>query len=112
MWSVNLLSVSLFIMQVRCSIPIGVTLSRKGRRPRPASFNGLCTLSSGKLGRRRSMACLIAVLLSMPTIVLSCHSSNTPRFERGIWVSIVVLPLVFNGVDLVCVWRGPYLIVF
>ena len=71
------LFVSLFITRVRCSIPICVALSRIGKRPRPASFRGLCTSSEGRLGRR-PMACLIA-LLSMRSIDVSCLSLNTPR---------------------------------
>jgi hypothetical protein len=72
------LSVSLFNTRVRCSIPIFVTLSRIGERPRPASFRGICTPSVEKLGRRL-IACLI-VLLSMPSIVVSFLSLNIPRY--------------------------------
>jgi hypothetical protein len=63
---------------VRCLIPIWMALSRIGGRPRPASFNGRCTPSVGKLGRR-FIACLVA-LLSMPSIVVCCLSLNTPRY--------------------------------
>ena len=77
-WAVNPLSVFLFMILMRCSIPIYVALSRIGERPRPASFRGLCTHSVGKLGRS-PRACLIA-LLRMPSMVVSCLSLNTPRY--------------------------------
>ena len=54
-----------------------MALSRIGGRPRPASFCGMCTPSTGKLGRR-PRACLVA-LLRMPYIVVSCLLLNTPR---------------------------------
>ncbi len=63
--------------RVRCSIPICVALSYMGGSPRPASFRGLCTPSDGKFGSRPK-ACLIA-LFSIPYIVVSCLSLNTPR---------------------------------
>ena len=79
-WAPNLLSGSLFITRVRCSIPVCVALSRMGVKPKPASFRGLCTPSMGKLGRSRSTrACLIAVL-RMPSMFVSCLSLNTPRY--------------------------------
>ena len=68
---------SMFMTRVRCSIPICVALSRMGGRPRPASFRGFCTASEGKFGRR-PIACLIA-LFSIPSLVVSCLSLNTPR---------------------------------
>ena len=55
-----------------------MALSRMGGMPRPASFNGLCTPSEGKFGRR-PMACLIA-LFRIPSMVVSCLSLNTPRY--------------------------------
>ena len=71
------LSVSLFIIRVRCLVPICVALSRMGGKLKPASFRGLCTPSEGKFGRR-PMACLIA-LFRIPSMVVSCLSLNTPR---------------------------------
>ena len=68
-WAVNPLSVSLFMTRVRCSIPIYVSLSRMGGRPRSASFRGFCTPSEGKF-ERRPMACLIA-LFRIPSMVVS-----------------------------------------
>ena len=76
-WAVNPLSESLFMIRVRCSIPICVALSRMGGRPIPASFRGFCTPSEGKFGRR-PIACLIA-LFRIPSMVVSCRSLNTPR---------------------------------
>ena len=73
----NPLSVSLFIIRVRCSIPNCVALSRMGGKPRPASFRGICTPSEGKFGRR-PMAYLIA-LFRIPSMVVSFFSLNTPR---------------------------------
>ena len=75
--AVDPFSVSLFIIRVRCSIPICVALSRIGDRPRPASFRGRCTLSVGKMGSR-PRACLIA-LLRMQSMVVSCLSLDTLR---------------------------------
>ena len=48
-----------------------------GGRPRPASLRGFVRLRRKKFGRR-PMACLFA-LLSMPSMVVSCLSLNTPR---------------------------------
>ena len=54
-----------------------MALSRMDGKPRPASFNGLCTPCVEKLGRR-PMACRMA-LLSMPYMAVICLSLNTPR---------------------------------
>ena len=66
----NPVSSFLFIIRMRCSIPICVVLSRMGARPRPASFSGLYTSSVGKLGKRPKAS--LIVLLSMPSIVVNC----------------------------------------
>jgi hypothetical protein len=68
----NLLSVSLFMTRVRCSIPICVALSRMGGRPRPASFRGFCTTSEEKFGRR-PMTYRIASF-RIPSMIVSCLS--------------------------------------
>ena len=71
------LSVSLFMLLRRCSIPIWVALSRMEGSPRPISFVGLWTPSVGKLWSmpvaRRS------ALLRMRSISVSCLSVKTPR---------------------------------
>ena len=83
-----------------------MALSRIWERPRPASFRGVCTPSMGKLDRR-PMACLIA-LLSIPSILVSCTSLNTPRcvacyldFSSCSIASVL-------GEDLVCDLIGPW----
>ena len=77
-WARYPLSVSLFILQMRCSILIWVALSLIDERPRPISLAGLCTPSVGQL-KRRPGACLSAPL-SMPSISVSCRSLKTPRY--------------------------------
>ena len=71
------LSVSLFILFRRCSIPIWVALSLMDGSPRPISLVGLCTPSVGKLWSM-PVACLSA-LLRMRSISVSCGSVKTPR---------------------------------
>ena len=95
-WAVNPLSESLFMTRVRCSIPICAALSRMGGRPRPASFRDFCTPSEGKFGRR-PIACLID-LLSIPSMVVSCLSLNTPR--------CVAWYLDFRSCSVAKVWVG------
>ena len=85
------------MMRVRCSIPIWVALCGISGRTRPASFNGRCTPSVGKSGRR-FVACLIT-LLSMSSMVVSCLSLNTPRYVAWYLDLGFVLLLVFLGTD-------------
>jgi len=76
-WAMYPLSVSLFVVRTRCSIPIWVALFLIEGRPSPISLSGLCTPSMGKLGSR-PMAWRMA-LFRMPSMVVSCRSLSTPR---------------------------------
>ncbi len=71
------LSVSLFMLMRRCSIPIWVALSLMDGSPRPISFVGLWTPSVVKL-------CIMPVarrsaLLRMRSVSVSCKYVKTPR---------------------------------
>ena len=76
--AVNLLSMFVFIVRVRCSTPIWVALSLMEGISRQASISGRWTPSMGKFGRI-PIACRMA-LLSMPYMVVNCRSLKTPRW--------------------------------
>jgi hypothetical protein len=76
--AVNILSMFVFIVRVRCSTPIWVALSLMEGISRQASISGRWTPSMGKFGRI-PIACRMA-LLSMPYMVVNCRSLKTPRW--------------------------------
>jgi len=63
------LSVSLFVVRIRCSSPNPMALSFPDGRPRPNFFGGRYTHFFGKFNRR-PVSCLVA-LLSIPSMVVS-----------------------------------------